>query len=80
MTLKIRLKRKGVKKKPFYQVVVADSRAPRDGRFIELLGTYDPNKNPSDVKLNKEKVLSWVEKGAKPTETVKNLIRKEGVT
>jgi small subunit ribosomal protein S16 len=79
MATKIRLRRKGAKKKPFYQIVVADSRAPRDGRFIELLGIYDPSKETSKVKLNKEKILSWLGKGAQPTDTVRNLIKKEKI-
>ncbi len=79
MAAKIRLRRKGAKKKPFYQIVVSDSRAPRDGKFIELLGTYDPGKDPAEVKVNKEKVLGWLGKGAEPTATVKNLIKREGI-
>lgn len=79
MAAKIRLRRKGAKKKPFYQIVVSDSRAPRDGKFIELLGTYDPGKDPAEVKIAKEKVLGWLGKGAEPTATVKNLIKREGI-
>ena len=65
--VKIRLKRMGMKKKPFYRVVVADERSPRDGRFIEEIGYYDPMKKPSDIKIDKEKALDWMKKGAQPT-------------
>ena len=79
MAVKIRLNRMGAKKNPFYRVVVADSRAPRDGRFIEILGNYDPSKQPAVVSLNEEKVLDWMDKGAQPTDTVKNLFSKQGI-
>lgn len=79
MAVKIRLKRIGAKKKPFYRVVVADSRYPRDGRFIEELGYYNPLKNPAEVHLNIEKVKSWLKIGAKPTEKVELLLKKEAV-
>ncbi|BAL83201.1 putative 30S ribosomal protein S16 [Selenomonas ruminantium subsp. lactilytica TAM6421] len=79
MAVKIRLNRMGAKKNPFYRVVVADSRAPRDGRFIEILGNYDPSKQPAVVSLNEEKVLDWMNKGAQPTDTVKNLFSKQGI-
>jgi len=72
--VKIRLRRMGAKKAPFYRVVVADSRYPRDGRFIEEVGTYNPMTNPATVKLNKEAINKWIANGAQPTETVKNLI------
>ena len=78
MAVKIRLKRMGAKKAPFYRIVAADSRAPRDGRFIAQLGTYDPRQNPAKVTLNKEEVLNWLSKGAQPSDTVKNRF-KEGL-
>jgi small subunit ribosomal protein S16 len=79
MAVKIRLARGGAKKKPFYQVVVADGRYPRDGRFIENLGQYDPKQNPPMVKLNEELTISWLQKGAQPTETVRTLLRSKGL-
>lgn len=75
--VKIRLQRTGKKGSPFYHIVVADSRAPRDGRIIEQIGTYNPMVEPSELKLDKEKVTEWIKKGAKPTDTVKHLIEKE---
>lgn len=72
--VKIRLQRQGKKKAPFYHVVVADSRAPRDGKIIEKLGTYDPMTKPSTINLDKEKVEKWLKDGAKPTDTVKKII------
>lgn len=80
MAVKIRLKRMGAKKAPFYRVVVADSRYPRDGRFVEELGYYNPLTDPVEIKIDVEKAKSWVEKGAQPTETVKSLLKKAGVT
>ncbi len=74
--VKIRLKRVGAKKAPFYHIVVADSRSPRDGKIIEQLGTYNPMTEPSEIKLDKEKVEKWIKNGAKPTDTVKALIEK----
>ena len=74
--VKIRLKRMGAKKKPFYRVVVADSRFPRDGRFIEEVGTYDPMKEPAAININLESVKAWIGKGAQPTDTVRALIKK----
>jgi small subunit ribosomal protein S16 len=74
--VKIRLKRVGAKKAPFYRVVVADSRYPRDGRFIEEIGTYDPLKNPAEIHLDLTRVEDWITNGAQPTETVKSLIQK----
>ena len=74
--VKIRLKRVGAKKAPFYHIVVADSRSPRDGKIIEKLGTYDPMTEPSTIVVNKEKVAQWIKNGAKPTDTVKALIEK----
>ena len=78
MAVKIRLKRIGAKKTPFYRVVVADSRYPRNGRFIEEIGYYDPMKTPAEIKLDEEKVQKWLKNGAQPTETVKSLIVKNG--
>ena len=77
--VKIRLRRMGGKKAPFYRIVVADSRSPRDGRFIEEVGYYDPMKNPADVKLDAEKIQKWLANGAQPTETVKSILTKNGV-
>lgn len=77
--VKIRLKRIGAKKAPFYRVVVADSRYPRDGRFIEEIGTYDPMKEPSEIKIDKEKALQWIKNGAQPTDTVKALLKIEKI-
>ena len=74
--VKIRLQRAGAKKAPFYHIVVADSRSPRDGRIVEQIGTYDPMTNPATIKLDKEKVEQWIKNGAKPTDTVKALIEK----
>jgi small subunit ribosomal protein S16 len=79
MAVKIRLRRMGAKKAPFYRIVVADSRFPRDGRFIEEIGYYDPTKNPVVVNVDGEKVTSWVQKGAQPTDTVKRLLKSKGV-
>ena len=78
MAVKIRLKRIGAKKTPFYRVVVADSRYPRNGRFIEEIGYYDPMKTPAEIKLDNEKVEKWLKNAAQPTETVKSLIAKNG--
>ena len=77
--VKIRLRRLGKKKAPFYRIVVADSRYPRDGRFIEELGYYDPMKEPVDIKIDADKAKDWLAKGAQPTETVKSLLKKSGV-
>ena len=74
--VKIRLQREGKKKAPFYHIVVADSRSPRDGKIIEQIGTYDPMTEPSTIVLNQEKVAQWIKNGAKPTDTVKKLIEK----
>ena len=79
MAVKIRLRRIGAKKAPFYRVVVADSRSPRNGRFIEEIGYYDPTKEPSVVKIDGEKAKSWIAKGAQPTDTVKVLLKNEGI-
>ncbi|MBQ6582338.1 MAG: 30S ribosomal protein S16 [Mogibacterium sp.] len=77
--VKIRLKRMGAHKKPFYRVVVADSRTPRDGRFIEEIGTYDPLKDPAEIKIDAEAAKKWLATGAQPTDTVKALLKKSGV-
>ncbi len=79
MAVKIRLRRMGAKKAPFYRVVVADSRYPRDGRFIEELGIYDARQEPSLFKVDEEKVKSWISTGAQPTDTVKRLLKEKGV-
>ena len=79
MAVKIRLRRMGAKKAPFYRIVVADSRFPRDGRFIEEIGYYDPTKNPVTVSVDDEKVKSWIKNGAQPTDTVKRLLKSKGV-
>lgn len=79
MAVKIRLRRMGAKKAPFYRVVVADSRYPRDGRFIEEIGYYDPTKSPSVVKIDAEKAKKWLSTGAQPTDTVKSLLKANGV-
>ena len=79
MAVKIRLRRMGAKKNPFYRIVVADSRYPRDGRFIEEIGTYDPLKTPADVKIDADKAKQWSANGAQPTDTVKDILKKSGV-
>ena len=79
MAVKIRLRRMGAKKAPFYRVVVADSRFPRDGRFIEEIGTYDPTKEPAAISIDAEKVKKWIATGAQPTDTVKVLLKKSNI-
>ncbi|APH05283.1 30S ribosomal protein S16 [Bacillus weihaiensis] len=79
MAVKIRLKRMGAKKSPFYRIVVADSRSPRDGRDIEVVGTYNPVVQPAEVKINEELALKWMQDGAKPSDTVRNLFSKQGI-
>ncbi|MCX5801939.1 MAG: 30S ribosomal protein S16 [Proteobacteria bacterium] len=79
MAVKFRLTRYGAKKKPFYRIVVAESSSPRDGRFIERVGFYDPLKEPAQISLDREKIKAWYQKGVKPTKTVENLFKKEGV-
>jgi small subunit ribosomal protein S16 len=79
MAVKIRLKRMGSKKKPFYRMVVADSRSPRDGRFIQIVGTYNPLLDPAEVKIEEEPILDWLQKGAQPSDTVRNILSKEGI-
>ena len=78
MGVRIRLARHGAKKKPFYRIVVADSEKPRDGRFLEKVGTYDPLKDPVEVSLNPDRIKYWMEKGAIPSDTVRSLLKKEG--
>ncbi|MHC1785489.1 MAG: 30S ribosomal protein S16 [Christensenellales bacterium] len=78
MAVKIRLKRMGMKKKPFYRVVVADERSPRDGRFIEEIGTYDPMTQPATIKIDTQKAAAWMKNGAQPTDTVRVLLKKTG--
>ena len=77
--VKIRLQRVGAKKAPFYRVIVADSRSPRDGRFIDTIGTYNPLTTPAEIKLNEESAIKWLNNGAIPTDTVKNLFSKAGI-
>ena len=79
MAVKVRLKRMGSKKSPFYRVVVADSRSPRDGRFIETIGTYNPLLNPAEVSINEELALQWLANGAQPSDTVRNLLSQQGI-
>jgi small subunit ribosomal protein S16 len=79
MAVKIRLRRMGAKKTPFYRIVVADSRFPRDGRFIEEIGTYNPLAEPSEIKIDAEKANQWIKNGAQPTDTVKSLFKKNGI-
>ena len=79
MAVKLRLRRMGAKKAPFYRVVVADSRSPRDGRFIEEIGYYNPMTNPAEIKINAEKAQTWLKNGAQPTETVKSLLKKSEI-
>ena len=77
--VKMRLKRMGAKKAPFYRVIVADSRSPRDGRFIDEVGYYNPMTNPAEIKIDAEKAQKWLANGAQPTETVKSLLKKSGI-
>ncbi len=79
MAVKIRLRRMGAKKAPFYRVVVADSRYPRDGRFIEEIGYYNPMTEPAEIKLDADKAKKWISNGAQPTDTVKAIFKKEGI-
>ena len=79
MAVKLRLKRMGAKKRPFYRIVAADSRSPRDGKFIEIIGTYNPITEPAEIKLNEEIALKWLSTGAIPTNTVRDLLSKQGV-
>ena len=79
MAVKIRLKRMGSNKKPFYRIIVADARAPRDGKFIDEIGYYNPMTEPKDIKIDEEKAKKWIENGAQPTETVKKLLKNSGI-
>lgn len=79
MAVKLRLQRYGAIKSPYYRLVVADSKQKRDGRYIEIIGSYDPTKTPSAVKIDEERALEWLSKGAQPTDTVKNLLSKAGI-
>ena len=79
MAVKLRLKRMGAKGRPFYRIVASDSREKRDGKIIELIGTYNPLLNPAEVKIDEEKALKWLSTGAIPTDTVRNLLSKEGI-
>ncbi len=79
MAVKLRLKRMGAKKRPFYRIVAADSRSPRDGRFIETVGTYNPITEPAEVKIDEEVALKWLRNGAQPTDTVRDLLSKQGI-
>ena len=75
MAVKLRLRRMGAKKRPFYRIVAADSRSPRDGRFIEIIGTYNPLTSPAEIKIDEEKALKWLKEGAKPSDTVRDLFK-----
>ena len=77
--VKIRLRRMGAKKRPFYRVVVADARSPRDGRYIEEIGYYDPTKDPAVIKIDEDKAVRWINNGAQPTDTARSLLKKTGV-
>lgn len=79
MATRIRLTRKGRKRNPIYRVAVADSRAPRDGKFLDLVGFYDPNQNPAIIRFEADAVIDWLEKGAQPSDTVKSLLKREGI-
>ena len=79
MAVKMRLRRMGAKKAPFYRVVVADERSPRDGKFIDEIGYYNPLRDPAEIKIDSEKATKWLENGAQPTETVKSILKKSGI-
>ena len=79
MAVKLRLKRMGSKQKPFYRIVAADARSRRDGRFIETVGTYNPLKNPTEIKVDEEKALTWLNNGAQPTDTVRSILTESGI-
>ncbi len=79
MAVKLRLQRLGKKKQPFYRIVAADSRSPRDGKFIEVVGTYNPRVNPPEVTIKEDKAIKWLKNGAQPTDTVRSLLRREGI-
>lgn len=78
MAVRLRLTRKGAKKKPYYRLVAADSEAPRDGRFLDILGSYNPMKDPAEIKIDREKISKWLEKGASASESVMAILKKEG--
>jgi small subunit ribosomal protein S16 len=80
MAVKIRLTRMGTRKKPYYRIVVADSVSPRDGKFIEIVGNYDPKKNPAEIIVKEDRIKEWLTNGAEPTLTVSQLLRKKGIT
>lgn len=80
MSLRIRLQRHGRKRQPFYRIVIQDKEAPRDGRFVEVLGFYNPLPDPPDIRIKTDRVLYWLERGAEPTETVASLLRRQGLT
>ncbi len=80
MPVRIRLTRKGAKKRPFYRIVAADSEAPRDGKFLEVLGYYDPLKDPAQIHIDEDRIKKWIQRGAKLSETVRSLLRKKGVS
>lgn len=79
MSIKIRLARHGAKKRPFYRIVAADSECPRDGKFLENIGTYNPLNNPAEVSMKMDRVQYWIDQGAQPTDTVKSLLKKQGI-
>jgi len=79
MAVKLRLKRMGAKKRPFYRIVAADSRVTRDGKFIELIGTYNPITEPAEIKINEEVAMKWLRNGAEPTDTVRDLLKRQGI-
>ena len=79
MSIKIRLARHGAKKRPFYRIVAADSQCPRDGKFLENIGTYNPLNNPAEVSMKIDRVQYWIDQGAQPTDTVKSLLKKQGI-
>ena len=79
MAVKIRLARHGAKKRPFYRIVVADGESPRDGKFLEMVGTYNPLLDPAEIRVKKDRVKYWLDQGARPTDTVKSILKKEGV-
>lgn len=79
MAVRIRLRRMGAKKQAFYRVVVADSRSPRDGRFLDTIGTYNPRTEPAEIRIDREKALAWLEKGAEPTDSARSLLSKAGI-
>lgn len=79
MSVKIRLARMGAKKRPFYRIVITNSTSPRDGKYIEIVGTYNPHPDPAEIKLDEGKIKEWIKKGAKPTQTVKSILKKGGI-